>query len=92
MYHTCNQLGIRKYVNNHIKHLDTHVIPWWQGSTKCCTAVGEYIPIAIRVIVVLPSFRRPRTFYLKRTTILVSCVKTVKTAGVMNISEDSAFD
>ncbi len=43
-------------------------IPRWQGSAQCCTAVGEYIAMAVGVIVVLPSFRRPRPFYLEETT------------------------
>lgn len=49
------------------KNTFTHVIPRWQGSTQCCTAVSEYIAMAVGVIVVLPSFRRPWTFYLEET-------------------------
>jgi hypothetical protein len=45
----------------------THSLPGWQGSTERYAAVGEYIAMAVRVIVVLSSFRRPRAFYLPDT-------------------------
>ena len=41
-------------------------LPGWQGSTQRCTAVGEYVSVAVRVIIVFPSFRRPRPFDLKQ--------------------------
>lgn len=51
-----------------LKNAYSHIIPRWQWSTQGCTAVGEYIAMAVRVIVVLPSFRRPRPFYLEERT------------------------
>lgn len=40
------------------------VVPRRQGSAQGCTAVGEDVAVAVGVVVVLPSFRRPGAFNL----------------------------
>lgn len=42
------------------------VVPRRQGSAQGCTAVGEDVAVAVGVVVVLPSFRRPGAFNLWR--------------------------
>lgn len=41
-------------------------VPRRQGSAQGCTAVGEDVAVAVGVVVVLPSFRRPGAFNLWR--------------------------
>lgn len=40
------------------KHIQIHtnIVPWWERSTQRCTAVSEYIAMAVGIIVILPSF------------------------------------
>lgn len=57
----------------------TPSLPRWQGSTQRCAAVGEYVSIAVGVIVVLPSFRWPWTFYLQR------CKASVRQINIQSV-------
>lgn len=74
----CPHLTIEERVHR-LTETQTPSLPRRQGSTQRRAAVGEYVSIAVGVIVVLPSFRWPWTFYLQR------CKASVRQINIQSV-------